>query len=551
MSAIPFCDCNCMIGLRARHQKQTIWKLEDYKRDFEYYDIMAAVVSHAVAREYSCDYGNRRLMHEIGDDLRFIPQWVLLPHHTGEMPPGPEIVAEMLQLGVRCARIMPKTHGYDTSEQILGALLTALELHRIPLFIDISQASIPELVDLCRRHPLLPVVCTGIAWASDRQLYPALAQVSNLYIETSAHQGHRAYERFVREFGSDRLLFGTDLPHRSPGAARMMVNYEQISDDDRYKIAGGNMMRLLNNVIGAQGRPLPELKTPPEHPDDDPIVKKVRAGEPLHDHFILDAHGHIAHPGCMGVMVALAYNDGDHLVETMDRVGIDICCFSPWSGIITGDPESNDISLDAVAKHPGRLLAYGCNNPNYPETYKAEFERIFKTNRVIGYKPYPSQQGIPMNAPQHELCMKWANENEKPVLCHGGMNPAAGMNPAMAIEMGKRYPNAKFLVAHTGSSWQMAEGVADAANECPNVYAEITYTAILYGFIEYFCEAASPDQLLFGTDCVMRDVAPQLGWVAWARIPYEDKLKVLAANMADILKMPEEQRVSRTGTCAK
>jgi predicted TIM-barrel fold metal-dependent hydrolase len=91
----------------------------------------------------------------------------------------------------------------------------------------------------------------------------------------------------------------------------------------------------------------------------------------------------------------------------------------------------------------------------------------------------------------------------------------------------------------------MAEGMVEAANAYDNIYADITYTAILYGFIEYFCENASPEQLLFGTDCVMRDVAPQLGWVAWARIPYEDKLKVLASNMADILRLPEEERVTR------
>ncbi|HCU36773.1 MAG TPA: hypothetical protein DGT21_15385 [Armatimonadetes bacterium] len=546
MSAIPFLDCNCMIGIRAKPEPCSIYKLEDFKRDFEYYDIMAAVVYHAVAHEYSCDYGNRRLMREIGDDPQLVPQWVLLPHHTNEMPPAPELVAEMLSLGVRCARILPKTHGFGTSEYVVGPLLGELERARIPLFIDQGELSLEEAVTLCRRHPLLPVVLCGTSWASDRVLYPALALAPNLHIETWAHQGHRAYERFVREFGSDRLLFGTDLPNRSPGAARMMCNYEQISDEDRRKIAGGSMLRLLSNVRGAQGRPLPELADPPAHPDDDPIVACVRAGKPLSEWFILDAHGHISHPGAMGVRIALPYNDGDHLVETMDRVGIDLCVVSTWSGITEGDPESNDIALDAVGKHPGRLLAYGCNNPNYPEQYRAEFERIFLTDRVVGYKPYPSQQGIRIDAPEHELILRWADEQEKPVLCHGSMSPAGGMSPDMAKDLGKKYPNAKFLVAHTGSSWPFAQGIAAAAKECPNVFAEITYTAILYGFIEYFCEEVGAEQLLFGTDCVMRDVAPQLGWVAWARIPFEDKLKVLAQNMADILKMPVEQRVSRT-----
>ncbi len=540
MSAIPFLDCNCMIGIRANRHRSTIYKLEDHRRDFDYYDIMGAVVHHAVASEYSADYGNRRLMREIGDDLRFIPQWVLLPDNCDEMAPAHEIVAEMLSLGVRSARIFPKTHSFGTSEYIIGSLLSELEQHRIPLFVGRAEIDNERLLGISRAHPRLPIVLTGTGWGSGRTLYPLLFQAPNIHIETAAYQEHRAYEEFIRRYGSDRLLFGTDLPHRSPGAARMMTMFEDIPEEARPKIAGGNMLRLLQNVEGASGRPLPELTTPPEHPDDDPIVASLRAGKPLDDHFILDAHGHIAHPGCMGVRVPLAYNDGDNLVKTMDRVGIDICVFSSWSGITEGDPESNDISLDAVAAHPGRLLAYGCNNPHYPEQLQAELERIFFTDKVVGFKPYPPQQGVPFNDPKWAPAMEWANENEKPVLCHA-------MKSDVAIELGNKYPRAKFLIAHSGSSWDMAEDVVKSTTACRNVYAEITYTSILYPFIEFFCEEVSADQLLFGTDCVMRDVAPQLGWVAWARIPYEDKLKVLGLNMADILNMPADQRVSRTG----
>jgi len=526
-----------MIGVRAQRHPRTIWKLEEYKRDFEYYDIMAAVVYHAVAREYSPDYGNRRLLREIGDDPQLVPQWVLLPHHAGEMPAPPELVAEMLSLGVRTARIFPKEHGFGTSEYVIGPLLSELERHGIPLFIDKSEIELPQLVELCRAHPLLPVVLCGQGWGAGRTLYPALAQAPNLHIETWSYQEHRAYEVFVERFGAERLVFGTDLPNRSPGAARMMTNYEDIPEEARPKIAGENMLRLLRNVRGASGRPLPELKTPPEHPDDDPIVACLRVGKPLSEEFVLDAHGHIGHPGCMGVHVPLAYNDADNLVKTMDRIGIDMCCFSPWSGIITGDPEANDISLDAVARHPGRLVAYGCDNPNYPEVFKAEYERVFVSGKVMGYKPYP-RHGVEFDAPQLALLMEWSNENEKPVLCHA-------MKPEISRTLAERYPKASFLVAHTGSSWALAEGTAEVAREFKNVYGEITYTSILYGFIEFFCEEASPEQLLFGSDCVMRDAAPQLGWVGWARIPYEQKKMVLGQNMADIMKLAPEQRKPR------
>ncbi len=88
MAQLAFFDCNCMIGVRAKRHAREIHELDEFRREFEHCDILAAVVYHAVAKEYSCDYGNRRLMREIGDDPCLVPQWVLLPHHTGEMAPG-------------------------------------------------------------------------------------------------------------------------------------------------------------------------------------------------------------------------------------------------------------------------------------------------------------------------------------------------------------------------------------------------------------------------------------------------------------------------------
>ena len=72
----------------------------------------------------------------------------------------------------------------------------------------------------------------------------------------------------------------------------------------------------------------------------------------------------------------------------------------------------------------------------------------------------------------------------------------------------------------------------------PNVFAEITYTLIWYGMIEYLVAELGAQRVLYGSDCIMRDLAPQVGWVAWARIPLEAKRLVLGRNMAGILGLP-------------
>ena len=538
-----------MVGWRAARHPETIWHPDDFLRDYDYYGISAALVHHAAAVQYHQDYGNRRLLEEIAGRPRLLPQWVLLPHHTHEIAPPGELIPEMLELGVRAARICPNTHGFPVSDDICGPLLESLQEHRVPLFVDVSELAVPAAMQLCERYPELPVVLCGVNWGVDRALEPALDRVSNLHIETHFFQGHRAYERVVGQVGAERLVFGTGLPDCSPGAAMMMCHYEDLSDDDRRKIASGNLLRLLSEARTDRPAPLTALPPCPEPRDDDPIVTCLRVGEPLDHEFVFDAHGHLAHDGSMGIArIKLPYNDAEHLVGTMDRLGIDLCLLSSWSGITLGDPEGNDITLAAVARYPDRILGYACINPRYPEVLRDEFERVLVSGKLRGYKPYPPQQEVPLTDLRHRTMLEWCDRQGLPVLCHGGLSGNRAVSPEHLDQVAPLYPNAKFLLAHTGSSWALAEALVPVARKHPNIYAEITYTSITYGMVEYLVREIGRDRVLFGTDCVMRDAAPQLGWVGWARLPIRDKRMVLGGNMADIMGFPPEQRRSVTAT---
>jgi len=547
MARLAFFDGCAMVGWRAARHPETIWRPDDFVREYDYYGIAAGLAHHACAVEYHQDYGNRRLLREIEGQPRLVTQWVLMPHHTGEIAPADELIPEMLELGVRAARIYPKMHGYDLAEDICGPMLGLLQDRRVPLFVDVTEMSIGQAAALCGRYPELPVILCGVAWSSDRTLEPALAKATNLQIETHAFQGHRAYERFVEQFGSERLIFGTGLPHCSPGAAMMMSLYEDIEDDEREKIAGGNLLRLVKDVRADGPCPIEEIRPGEAREDDDPIMAALREGLPLDDEFIFDSHGHIGHEDSMGIArTQLPYIDGDGLVGTMDRCGIDHCIVSTWSGITHGDEDSNDITLRAVERHEGRLLGYGCVNPRYPQEMQAEVRRVMRSGAMVGFKPYPPQQQVPLTDIRQTPMLEWADRSGAPVLCHGGLNGANAVTPDQLDWLGGLYPNAKFLLAHSGSAWALAEALVPVARMHDNIYAEITYTSILYGMLEYLVREIGRDRGLFGTDCVMRDAAPQLGWAAWARIPLEDKRMVLGGNIAVILSWPPERRQSVT-----
>ena len=67
------------------------------------------------------------------------------------------------------------------------------------------------------------------------------------------------------------------------------------------------------------------------------------------------------------------------------------------------------------------------------------------------------------------------------------------------------------------------------------MYLQLTYTTVTEGVIEYFCREGLADKVMYGTDAPMRDMRPQLSWVAFADISEENKMKILGGNMQKVL----------------
>jgi len=202
-----------------------------------------------------------------------------------------------------------------------------------------------------------------------------------------------------------------------------------------------------------------------------------------------------------------------------------------------GDPEANDVTLSAIARHPGRLRGYGCINPRYPETARQELERVFLSGRLHGYKPYPPRHRVPILDLRHRPMLEWCDRQGLPVLCHGWMSGEQYVTPDDLDVLASMYPNASFLAAHAGGCWEFAEALVPVIRRHRNVYAEVTYPDTSYGMIEYLVRELGADRVVFGSDGLLVDPAPQLGWVGWARIPVEDKRKVLGLNMARVMGM--------------
>ncbi|MCE5271108.1 amidohydrolase family protein [bacterium] len=538
MSQVVYFDSNCAFGPPAGRLPGAPADRRELLAELDHCRISRALVYHIQAREMDPRAANACLLREIEAEPRFVPCAVL--SHAPYIPDR-DLAAECrdwLERGVRAFRMFPHWHGVDFSLPLVRAVLELLQERRVPLWLDFDQiwynyrqAGTHEqrqidwsgLKQLARDYPGLPLVLVGGNYTHLTRLYPLLDQCPNLLLETSLLQAFEAFPFICGHWGAGRLLFGTGLGAVSPGAARAMLAYAEISDDDRGRIAAENLEALLG--LG----PTPAL---PEDPDRPEILRLVDEGRPLTGIPFYDAHGHIAPPGVDGMMgLSLGPQDAASIARVSGRLGVRATVISSWS-LLSGDaPAGNEVASQAAQDYPGRFLPLAVYNPNYPEHWESTAALFTGERRFFGFKPYPFTQRTALSDRSFRPMLELADRLHLPVLCHFDFEPLGGV-PASEIEiLAPRHPNAQFLMAHAGASPRVAAQCIEMARRFHNVWLEINYTSVPYGMVGHLVRNAGAERVLFGTDIPMRNPAPILGWVVYDRnLTGEEMRLVLGGN---------------------
>ena len=74
-------------------------------------------------------------------------------------------------------------------------------------------------------------------------------KVDNLFICTCPFLNWEQTELFVRLYGADRLLFGSDLSDLPIAWGMAQILYAKISESDKRKILGENLKALAKDII--------------------------------------------------------------------------------------------------------------------------------------------------------------------------------------------------------------------------------------------------------------------------------------------------------------
>jgi len=531
-------DAFTLMGNRRNKHQAEKWRLSDIIEELDHCSISGALVAHTLSVRYDPMYMNLELSELLKSHPHLFAIWNVMPHHTGEFPEPEELGRLMKEHDVRAITLNPDTNNWDWRASHSQDLLNWLNENRILSILTVpALGGWPALDEFLSLYPSLPVLLRNAAWSEQRYLLPLVEKHRNLHITFNRFQINEGIEYFYEKGLTDQLIFSSHTPDMSAGAHRMYIDYAEVPDEAREKIAGGNLARLLDG----QKPPAPRINR-----DEDELMAMARRGEPLSVP-LLDMHMHMLHEGLHGTGEHYRMQNGgpEGVFSMMNRISRQPAGgMMSWIGVVSGDAVAgNECVKDALDVAPSGYWGLATFDPSHYS--QSELSRmipaLYEDKRFIGMKPYPFY-GIQYHHPDYEVWWEYGNRHKLYALIH------RSRGDGLEVEtLAEKYPDVRWVIAHAGGSFAWADIAIEAMKKYPNVYAELTFTSVPLGIIEYISEHVGDDRIVYGSDLPMRDPRQQLGWVVYSRLPLSSKKKILGENAYRVIqpclnRLPERNR---------
>ncbi len=528
-----FFNLNGMIG-RGAYETPDFATAPDFAAHLDYLGIARSLVCHVAARDINATLGNRQLLRELADTGltdRLLPAFVVSPACYFE-DGGLHFLRDQLGSGtVRALRLTPKTSRFPVRQ--IERLLSELAKYEPVILWDARHESngeqdLRDFEGLAKQFPALAFVVTHKMWNGFSGILDLMWRCANVYVDISTLHMRATIELLCEYFGPERVLFGIGSKAHY-GAAIAALVHASINDEQRAAIAHGNLERLLKISSCASTPP-----TTPALAADKPLWLRNRAGEALHEIEIIDAHGHTSPHARGWVMQQNTLESGmKDTLERMERLGIDRIIVSSESALFGENLHNNRATEEALAPYRDRVSGYLVYNPLYGEEMQDALDSFFARDFFVGFKLLASYWNIALSDPGYEPVWDYAHRHRLPILMHTWDNKTC--SPAMLEDIVKRYPDAYYLLGHSGGGTAGRLEAEALALAHPTVYLEFCGSFTTPRPFETSLQIVGPDRVVFGSDTDAHDPAWELG--RYLSMPLPDKALIpgLSANIQRIL----------------
>lgn len=484
--------------------------------------ISRALVWNTEALQHNATASNRKLLDEIaatpGAPDRIVPSLTFSPLMVYERD-GIAALRRQMDEGRTRALRLANTFGRVTLMQCEPVVREVRD--RKP-FITLAARSTPtqDILDFTDLFPDIPVIITTAMWPDGIGVLDLMSRRRNVLLEISWWHTWDGVGLVARRFGAERVVFGTGSRSHA-GAAIAALARAGLPAADCALIAHGNLDRLTGLTTAA--RPAPAMGK---------LWQRFVAGQPLGVE-VVDAHAHLGPSGGYVLEHQTEAAQVPVALRSMDELGRCTMVMSGLEALLGDAVKGNQMLEDVLRPHAGRFLGYVTFNPFYADDLMARLDRWFAGNFFVGFKLLCSYWGTPVTDARFKPMWEYANARRLPILLHtwdGGMD-----SPAMLRDIVRQYPDASFLLGHSGGGNKGRAEAEALAAENRNVYLEWCGSFCSTTMWEDTLKRVSPAQVVYGTDAMAHGVDWELGRLLSADLRDEVIGPVLGANMRGVL----------------
>lgn len=237
----------------------------------------------------------------------------------------------------------------------------------------------------------------------------------------------------------------------------------------------------------------------------------------------------------------------ERLIRRMDEDGVDVSVVMGigWTDIDLARA-ANDYLIQAVEKHPDRLVGLAGVNPAWGREAVVEVRRCVEAGlRGIG-ELHPDTQGYDLGdcetiAPLMEVVREHGlivtTHSSEPV---GHEYPGKGKTrPEMLWRFIRNFPDVPIVCAHWGGGLPFYSLMPEIKEGLSSVYFDTAATTLLYDarIFETVASAIGPERILMGSDYPLVRARTVIGQVKSSTLSSSAKDMVLGGNAARLLGM--------------
>jgi hypothetical protein len=245
---LEFWDCNLTYGPQtATANFKCFGDLSSLLAEMERSGVSGGLVIKTVNEAV---LANSSLAGDIKDNKNLKGIWQILPSCTAEIP-APDILPQIMkENNIGAITVNPNIHRYLPRKNVIGDYMQMAKNRKIPVMLNTSRGLTLEQADDIMRDffDLTAILTFDNCWPSDRYLRPFLDTYPNLVLDMTYMLTDCGLADMLKKYPAEKILFGSGFPVSYMGAHMMVIKHAEIPEEDKRKIAGGNLKKLLEGA---------------------------------------------------------------------------------------------------------------------------------------------------------------------------------------------------------------------------------------------------------------------------------------------------------------